>query len=142
MFVGHFAFTLDSKARLTIPAKFRDELSPALIVTRNPIEPCLLMLPWNKWEAIAAKLSERPMTHKATAVLRRMLFSTAEDLKPDGQGRILLSQQLRSYAHIEADVVINGMNDYLEIWNRSLFEQQLPNELPPEMREDVADLGI
>lgn len=142
MFVGHFYLTLDSKARLTIPAKYRDELSPALVVTRNPTEPCLLLLPLPKWEAIATTLSARPMTHQATALLRRLLFSTAEDLKLDGQGRILLSQQLRAYAQIEADVVVNGMNDYAEIWNRSLFDQRLPNELSPEMLDAVAELGI
>jgi len=144
MFVGHHTFTLDSKARLTIPAKYRDALGPAMVVTRNPIEPCLLLLPMGKWEAIAAKLSERPMTHKATADLRRLLFSTAEDLRADGQGRILLSQQLRSYARIEADVVIAGMNDYLEIWNQTLWLERMPDtmSLSSEMLDAIADLGI
>jgi MraZ protein len=144
MFVGHYTFSLDSKARLTIPAKYRDALSPSLVVTRNPIEPCLLMLPLEKWSAISAKLSERPMTHQPTAVLRRLLFSTAEDLKPDGQGRILLNQQLRAYARIESDVVIAGMNDYLEIWNRPMWEERMPDAmtLGSEMLEAIAELGI
>lgn len=142
MFVGHYTFTLDSKARLTIPAKYRDALSPSLVVTRNPTETCLYMLPMAKWEAISARLSELPMTHQPTAMLRRLLFSTAEDLKPDAQGRILLSQQLRSYARIESDVVINGMNDYLEIWDRDHFEQQLPKELTDEQITAIAALGF
>ncbi len=142
MFVGHYTFTLDSKSRLTIPAKYRHELSPALVVTRNPTESCLYMLPMAKWESISARLSELPMTHQPTAMLRRLLFSTAEDLKPDGQGRILLSQQLRAYAQIESEVVINGMNDYLEIWDRARFEQQLPKELTDEQVDAIAALGF
>ena len=61
MFLGEFNYTLDSKSRLTIPAKFRELLAPMLIVTRNPTETCLMVLPMPTWNALAEKLNALPM---------------------------------------------------------------------------------
>jgi division/cell wall cluster transcriptional repressor MraZ len=75
------------------------ELSaPALVVTRHPGETCLLAMPMARWIIYTEKLDSLPMVDEDSALLRRMLYSAAEDLRLDGQGRILLSQRLRDYA--------------------------------------------
>lgn len=129
MFLGEYVHTLDSKARLTIPSKFRDLLAPTLVVTRNPAEPCLLVLPLTEWTALADKLSRLPMTDPASGLLRRVMFSAAEDLKADNQGRILISQRLRDYAKIEADVLVAGMNTYLELWQPTLWDERVMQQV-------------
>ncbi len=125
MFLGEYTHTLDSKGRLTIPSKFRDLLVPGLVVTRNPSGGCLLMMPMDEWGRIAERVSALPLTDRRSALLRRALFSAAEDLKPDRQGRILISQRLRDFAHIEDDVVVAGMHTYIELWNPQQWEEQV-----------------
>ena len=144
MFLGEFTHSLDSKSRLTIPAKFRDQLIPGLVVTRNPGGNCLLVMPMAEWERVAERVSALPLTDRRSALLRRALFSAAEDLKPDRQGRILISQRLRDYARIEHDVVVAGMNTYLELWNPQLWEEQVLAPLQnDELDEDLfTALGV
>lgn len=129
MFLGEFNHSLDNKGRLTIPAKFRNALANGLVVTRNPADQCLLVFPQAEWEKLADKVSALPLTDPRSAAFRRAFFSAAEDLEPDGQGRILLSQRLRTYAQIDADVVIAGQNKFLEIWAPTLWEEKVLNEL-------------
>jgi MraZ protein len=125
MFLGEHSHSLDSKSRLTIPAKFRDRLAPGLVVTRNPSERCLLIMPQDEWEEVASRISALPLTDPNSALLRRALFSAAEDLKPDKQGRILISQRLRDYAQIESEVVIAGMRTFIELWSPTLWNEKV-----------------
>jgi MraZ protein len=117
MFIGQHQFALDSKSRLTIPSKYREELAPTLVVTRHPGERCLIAMPMAEWIHFTEKLNNLPMVDTDSALLRRMIYSGAEDLKLDGQGRVLLSQRLRDFAHITTEVLIAGMGPRIEIWN-------------------------
>lgn len=129
MFLGEFSHSLDSKGRLTIPAKFRDQLTPGLVITRSPLDRCLLVMPQNKWEEISEKISALPLADPRSALLRRAIFSAAEDFVPDKQGRILISQRLRDYAQIETDIVIAGVNTFLELWNPTLWNEKVLQQL-------------
>ncbi len=143
MFLGQQQYTLDSKARLTIPAKYREYLAPALVVTRYPGVSCLLVMPMAEWLLFTEKINNRPMSDPNAALLRRMLYSGAEDLRLDGQGRILISQRLRDYAHIESDVLIAGMNNYFELWNPDEWndvERQFDEN--EEVRRAFAEMGV
>jgi MraZ protein len=128
MFLGEYTHSLDSKARLTIPAKFRAALATGLVVTRNPADQCLLVFPQSEWERLAEKVSALPLTDPRSAAFRRAFFSAAEDLEPDGQGRILLGQRLREHAQIETEVVIAGQNKFLELWNPALWDEKVLQE--------------
>jgi MraZ protein len=129
VFLGEFGHNLDSKGRITIPAKFRDQLAPGLVVTRSPQDRCLLLMPQGKWEDVAAKVSALPLVDSRSALLRRALFSAAEDLKPDRQGRILISQRLREHAQIENELIIAGMNTFIELWNPTLWDEKVLQQL-------------
>ena len=141
MFLGEFSHNLDSKGRVTIPAKFRHRLMPGLVVTRNPTGGCLMAMPLDEWQNVAARVSALPLIDTRTAQLRRALFSAAEDLKPDRQGRILISQRLREFAGIENEIIIAGMNTYIELWDPAQWEEQLLT--PTQLGEDLfAALGV
>jgi len=129
MFLGEYTHGLDSKARLTIPAKFRAAFASGLVVTRNPADQCLLVFPRTEWEKLADKVSALPLTDPRSAAFRRAFFSAAEDLEPDAQGRILLSQRLREHAKIESDVVIAGQNKFVELWSPPLWEEKVLKEI-------------
>ena len=123
MFLGEYTHSLDSKGRLTIPAKFRNAFANGLVVTRNPADSCLLVFPRAEWDKLADKVSALPLIDPRSAAFRRAVFSAAEDLEPDGQGRVLLSQRLRDYAKIDGDVVVAGVNRFIELWNPEAWEE-------------------
>jgi MraZ protein len=136
VFLGEYTHSLDSKGRLTIPAKFRDQLVPGLVVTRNPNGGCLLLMPLDEWERVSARVSALPLTDRRSSLLRRALFSAAEDFRIDKQGRILISQRLREFAEIETEVVLAGMNTYLELWNPRSWDEQVLSPLQNNELDD------
>ncbi|MBX3051170.1 MAG: division/cell wall cluster transcriptional repressor MraZ [Caldilineaceae bacterium] len=125
MFLGEYSHNLDSKGRLTIPAKYREQLETGMVVTRNPSGGCLLLMPMDEWERVSARVSALPLTDRRSALLRRALFSAAEDLTQDKQGRILVSQRLREFAQIESEVIVAGMNTHIELWTPTLWQEQV-----------------
>lgn len=130
MFLGEYTHTLDSKSRLTIPSKFRNILAAGLVVTRSPNEQCLLAFPLDEWEKVSAKIDALPKMDRKANRLRRAIFSKAEMLELDKQGRILISQRLREHAHIADEVVLAGVNTHFELWTPAAWN---------EINEDVDD---
>jgi len=123
MFLGEFVHTLDSKGRLTIPAKFRASLDASLVVTRG-IDHCLAVFPIAEWEQLAGRVSELPMTDRRARAFRRFLFSSASHVSPDKQGRILIPPRLREYAGLDGEVVVAGLNNYIEIWGTDTWRDE------------------
>lgn len=122
MFLGEYTHNLDSKFRLTVPSRFRNILAAGLVVTRSPNEPCLLAFPLDEWEKVSAKIDALPKMDRKANRLRRAIFSKAEMLELDKQGRILISQRLREYADITDEVVLAGVNTHFELWNPTAWD--------------------
>lgn len=116
MFLGEFAHTIDTKGRLTIPAKFRGLVATGLVVTRG-FDQNLMLYPMGEWEALAARIAQRPLADTDMRAFRRRVFSGAVDLVPDRQGRIIIPPYLREFAGMDKEVVIAGMFNYLEVWS-------------------------
>jgi len=128
MFLGEYEHNLDDKGRLAIPARFRTLLSAGLVVTRG-YDHCIMGLAMEPWQKLADQVSDLPPGELHTRNLQRLLFSAAAEFTLDRQGRIVLPQNLRDYAHITGDeVVVVGVNKYFEIWS------------PERWRETVAAL--
>ena len=123
MFLGEFVHVLDNKGRLTIPAKFRAELDSTLVVTRG-LDRCLAVYPIAEWNHLAERASDLPMTNRQARAFRRLLFANASDVSPDGQGRILIPPNLRDYADLDGDVVVVGIDRYIELWNPEAWESE------------------
>jgi len=116
MFLGEFVHTIDQKGRLTIPARFRAELAKGLVITRG-IDRCLAIYPMEEWQRLAEQVSALPMTDRRARAFRRLVFANASDALPDKQGRVLIPPRLRDYAGLGDEVVITGLNTYIEMWN-------------------------
>lgn len=115
MFLGEFEHTIDDKGRLTIPARFRDELADGIVITRG-FDKCLWAYTRSEWERLAEQIAKMPSAHRPSRNLARFLFSSAFDSSPDKQGRVLITQPLRDYAEIENETVIIGVMNRIEIW--------------------------
>ncbi|WP_129628174.1 division/cell wall cluster transcriptional repressor MraZ [Candidatus Oscillochloris fontis] len=126
MFLGEFEHSIDDKGRVAIPARFREDLSEGMVLTRG-FDACLQAFPRSIWQQLAQKVSSLSLGSPEARTLRRMLFSNAAEVEIDRQGRILVPQNLREYAGLAEQVVISGMDTYFEIWAtdrwRSVMEQ-------------------
>jgi MraZ protein len=143
MFLGEFSHALDDKGRLTIPAKFRDELAGGLVVTRG-IDRCLSVFPRQVWEGLAGNIAKLPLTQRSARDFGRLMFSGAADFIPDRQGRVLIPQGLRDYAQLDSEAIIIGLYDRLEIWNPDSWTNvRTAVEADPEaIAEQLQELGI
>ena len=125
---GQYAHTVDAKGRLFIPAKLREELGSAFYVTIG-MDGCLSVYSEGSWANFMDKLSALP--YSKTKALRALLANAAK-CEPDAQGRIVLPQKLRAYAHLEKDVVVIGVSNRAEIWNAEKWAEIEAEELNPE----------
>jgi MraZ protein len=143
MFLGEFSHNLDEKGRLTIPAKFRDELAGGLVVTRG-IDRCLSVYPRQVWDGLAEQIAKLPLSQRSARDFGRLIFSGAADFIPDRQGRVLIPQGLRDYAELDSDAIIIGLFDRLEIWNPNNWTNVKANveEDPESIAEQLQELGI
>ena len=142
-FRGSTKLSLDSKNRLTIPAKYRDEFirrsAGRLIVTADP-SVCLLVYAEPDWEPIQEKLLTLPSFNRRVRELQRLLVGHAEEVEMDAAGRILISGPLREFAKLGKSVVLTGQGNRFELWDEGKWVEQrdaaiaVTNEgLPPEM---------
>jgi MraZ protein len=135
MFFGTYTPKLDDKGRLFLPAKFRDQLTGGLMVTRGQ-EHCLYVWPQSEIERVTERLREAPVSNKATRDYIRMFSSGASDDAPDKQGRITIPNQLREWAGLSKDVVVIGAMNRLEIWDEVRWEAY-----SEEQEESFAELS-
>jgi MraZ protein len=125
VFLGEFEHSIDDKNRLTLPARFREALSGGLVVTRG-IDRCVNVYTREDWERLSAeRLDSLDPLSSDGRKMQRYLFSAASETKPDKQGRIMLPAALIEYAKLVREVVVAGVNDHLEIWERQAWREQM-----------------
>ena len=105
MLVGEYNYAIDAKGRLNFPARFREEMGERFVVTRW-LDGCLVAFSQSEFEQLAATFAAKGMTKSRD--IQRFLFSAAEEVTPDKQGRILLPPVLRRHAGLEKEVTIIG----------------------------------
>jgi MraZ protein len=137
MLLGEYEHTIDDKNRLTLPAKFRRDFEDGCIVSRG-LDGCLWAWTpagWDNYrESILADLS--PLSKEGRR-LQRHFFSGATEAVPDRQGRVIIPAGLLEHAKLGRDVVVAGVNDHLEIWDRTAWRREL-SEVEGSA-EDVAE---
>ena len=121
MLLGTHAPKLDEKGRVILPAKFRDELSGGLVMTRGQ-ERCVLVYSSREFEDLHAKLRQAPQTNKRARDYLRLFLSGASPEQPDKQNRVTIPQNLREYAGLERDLTVIGSGDHAEIWSTPAWE--------------------
>ena len=115
-FLGTYTPRLDEKGRLILPAKFRGQLAPGLVMTRGQ-ERCLFLLPMEEFRRMHDQLRQAPVTSRQARDYLRVFLSGASDELPDKQGRISIPPMLRKYAGLDRDVAVIGAGTRVEIWD-------------------------
>lgn len=122
MFLGTYTPKLDDKGRLTLPAKFREELADGLMVTKGQ-DHSLAVYPRAEFAARARRAAEVSRTNPKARAFIRNLAASADEQHPDGQGRITLNAQHRAYAGLQKECVVIGSVDFLEIWDAAAWQE-------------------
>src|SRR5919204_3528394 len=123
MFLGEFEHSVDDKNRLTLPARFRDALAEGVVVTRG-IDRCLYAYPREDWNRLAdERLGSLDPLSSDDRMIQRYFFSAAAEARPDKQGRIMLPAPLIEYAKLGREVIVAGVKDHLEIWDRAAWRK-------------------
>jgi MraZ protein len=124
MLLGTHTPKLDDKGRLFLPAKFRDELSDGVVITRGQ-ERCLYVFPAKEFASIMEKLRQAPASVKDARDYMRVMLSGASDETVDKQGRVSLPSLLRQYAGLTKELVIIGVGSRAEIWDAEAWAEYL-----------------
>jgi MraZ protein len=146
MFRGRFEHTIDSKGRVSIPAKFRELLAEKyddrLILTN--FDRCLVAYPYEEWRVLEERVGSLSMVKKEVKAFQRFFISGATECPIDKLGRILIPPTLRDYAKLEKNVVFTGMLRKFEVWSKERWLEEIKrSEVDFEgMGEALAELGI
>ena len=140
MFTGEYEHSVDTKNRIFVPAKFREELGESFIISRDLRGPRLKIFSQEGWEAYIAPImeQERRVSEKAMRYLHR----NAVQVSPDSQGRVVLTRDLLAYAEIEKNAVVVGCSTYAEIWSAENWAAELLGESADEIRAELERFGL
>ena len=143
MLTGEFNHSIDAKGRLIIPSKFREDLGENFMITKG-MDGCLFIYPENEWKTFEEKLRTLPLTNKKARDFKRFFLGSAVDGDLDKLGRVLISSALRAYAGLEKEVVLAGVLDRIEIWNKTAWDERNA-EVEADIEDianDMEDLGL
>ena len=123
MLHGEFNHSIDEKGRLIIPAKLRDHLGENFVIC-NGLEGCLFVYSQEEWNKFVTELEALPRMSKDARIYKRYFFGSASEGTFDKQGRVLVPPPLRKTANLEKDVVLVGVQDHVEIWDKARWEDE------------------
>jgi len=129
MFLGTHTPKLDDKGRLILPAKFRDDLTEGLVMTKGQ-ERCVVIWTAEAFNDYVAKLRERSLNSEKVRAFSRVFFSSAFDDVADKQGRITIPVPLRQWAGLDRELVVIGRDESIEIWDSVAWDQYLAMQEP------------
>ncbi|MEG9247728.1 division/cell wall cluster transcriptional repressor MraZ [Arthrobacter sp. Soc17.1.1.1] len=124
MFLGTHTPRLDEKGRLILPAKFREELSEGLVLTRGQ-ERCIYVFSMSEFERVHEQMRAAPISSRQARDYNRIFLSGASDEVPDKQGRITIPPALRTYAGLDRELAVIGAGSRAEIWAADAWESYL-----------------
>lgn len=142
MFQGASSLSLDAKGRLSVPTRHRDVLSATaaghLTMTKHP-HGCLMIFPRPEWEKFRDRIAALPMSAQWW---KRVFLGNAMDVEMDGTGRVLVSPELRAGAGIARDVLLLGMGNHFELWDKPTYDAKEAEATQGEMPDVFQDFAF
>src|SRR5205085_10476163 len=129
MFLGEHAHTIDSKGRMALPARFRQDLEKGAVISKG-MGSCLSIYTLGRWNEKSDELAAGKTSMELRDFERR-IYPSANIIEMDGQGRLVIPANLRAYAKLDSEVTVAGVRDHIEIWDRTTwqaYQQQLEEQ--------------
>ena len=143
MLIGEYEHSIDTKGRLIMPAKLKEDIGEKFVVTKG-LDGCLFVYSQTEWKIFEDKLRAFPLTNKDARALIRFFLAGAMECEIDKQGRFLIPSNLREFAGLEKEVVVIGVLNKIEIWSKDKWLQysEEENNSADEIAEKMSSLGI
>jgi len=143
MLIGQHTHTLDPKKRLSLPAKFRNELGKKVILT-NGLDNCIFIYSLKEWQKIASKLGELSFGNANSRSFNRFLLGGAQEVDIDAAGRMLIPDFLKEFAQLKEKVVITGVQNRVEIWDETRWNTYVKNiaKEADSLAEKLGEVGL
>jgi MraZ protein len=134
MFRGQFVHNVDSKGRVSLPARFRDAIlaegDARLVLTPSPTDTCLHLYPLGSWTEFEKEIASLPRFDPHIVRFRRLYVSAALECELDSNGRMLIGTDYRERARLEKEVLLAGTGRFIEVWAKELWDRATA-PLPP-----------
>jgi transcriptional regulator MraZ len=125
MLLGTHEHTIDDKNRLTLPAKFRESFADGLVISKG-LDRCLQAYRREDWDRLVeSRLAPLDPFSQEARRIQRFHFSGAAEAELDKQGRLMIPAPLLEHAQLSREVVVAGMRDHVEIWDREAWRREL-----------------
>ncbi len=141
MLIGEYEHTLDTKGRISMPAKIRRDMGEAFVVTKG-LDGCLFAFSQEEWMNFETKLKSLPLSDKNARNFVRFFLAGATECELDKQGRFLIPANLRTAAKLEKEAVIIGVGTRLEIWNKEIWASKDEEISADEISENMKEIFI
>ena len=142
MFQGASSLSLDAKGRLSVPTRHRDALlamaEGQITITKHP-HGCLMLFPRPEWLKFRERIAELPMSAQWW---KRIFLGNAMDVDMDGTGRVLVAPELRQAVGLSKEVVLLGMGNHFELWDRATYEAQEAEAMQADMPNVFQDFAF
>lgn len=142
MFQGASSLTLDAKWRLSVPTRHRDALvtqaQGQLTITKHP-HGCLMLFPRPEWLLFRDRIGQLPMSAQWW---KRIFLGNAMDVDMDGTGRVLVSPELRQAVGLEREVILLGMGNHFELWDKATYEAHEAQAMQAPMPDVFQDFAF
>ncbi len=122
MLSGQYESKLSKKYQTAFPRRLREEMGNKIVITKS-IDSCLFVVSEDKWSTLLEGTENMPFTDQATRELQRYLFGNAVTITLDNQGRFVIPDYLREFAHIEKTIIFVGVSRYVEIWDKAEWKK-------------------
>lgn len=143
MLIGEYEHSIDTKGRLIMPSKLKEDIGEKFVVTKG-LDGCLFVYSQTEWKIFEEKLRAFPLTNKDARALIRFFLAGAMECEIDKQGRFLIPSNLREFAGLEKEVIVIGVLNKIEIWSKNKWLQysEEENNSADEIAEKMSSLGI
>jgi len=142
VFQGPSALTLDSKGRIAMPVRHRDVLAAMgaakVTITKNP-PGGLLIFPPAAWDDFSARVAALPME---SAGWKRLFLGNAVEVEIDASSRVLVAPELRDFADLSRDVMLLGMGNYLELWDKRRYDEHEAQVVASAMPDSIKNFTL
>jgi MraZ protein len=135
MLVGTHEHKFDSKGRVVLPSRFRDELGESAVATVG-IDQCVSVYPADRWQDLLKRFQQMSFSKGRTRDFLRVLLATAHEIQFDTSGRVLIPSNLRQHAKLDQEVSVIGVGDHIELWDTDSWNTYLEN-----VRKDLPDIA-
>ncbi len=141
MITGESRNALDEKGRILIPSRLRSEIPGNVLIVTKGIDTCLWLFPPEEWQRISEDLmGSTSLFDPKARLIRRKIIAPAQEAEIDKAGRINISPTLREAAGLKKDCIILGIENYIEIWDISVYKSYL-EETETDFKEAATELS-